>query len=140
MDLNKYPLIKRVSIAKSVWFVIGLIWFTVLSYMSIGDVKLRLAVLFWYTTLGWVLWLFWVMDYHPVLRLKMKFWFRWIFFWAWMNFVLMLFISEKFTSIMVDANMPISSPYWLILEWVIIWFVIDFVATKYWGEWKNLYK
>jgi len=140
MDLFKTKLWKRTVIAKSIWFWFWLIGFLLLPvYLNEADLMLRFAILFWYTTLGWIIGLFGIMDTHPVLpKIPFPFWFRWMFLWAWMNFMLVLFIYNDIVIMIQWTSFEWYSPFWIITEWIIIWLIIEFFATKYGWEGKEL--
>ncbi len=97
----------------------------------------RFAFLLWYTTLGALIGLFGVLDWHPVFRLPMRWWFRSIFVGAWMNFVLTLFIYDRLSVMMVDLvgqDGLLQSPFWFVAEGAIVGFVIGYFATRFGGE------
>jgi len=140
MGIFENKFVRRLTIAKSLGFIIWLIAFFVIPYaFKESSLELRLAVLFWYTTVGAMIGLMWIMDKHPVLNwFKMPWCFRWIFLWAWFNLVLVLFIFPILTTIMTGSAFEWYSPYWLVLEWAIVWFIIDWIATKFAWEWKEI--
>ena len=141
MSLFKTKFSIRLAIAKTIGFIFWLIWFFILPIMfGEKDLMLRLAILFWYTTLWGIIWIFGIMDKHPVLNFSMPFWFRWSLMWAWMNFLLVLFIYDRFVLMMQGTIIDWISPFWIIIEWVIIWIIIDFFATKFAWEGKKLVK
>ncbi len=138
----KSKLVNRTAIAKTLGFIFWLIGFISLPLFA-SDVSLmfRFAILFWYTTLWWTIWLFGLMNKHPAFpNWKFPFWFRWIFLWSWMNFVLVLLTYEQFNTMMQSAGFGGYSPFWIILEWAILWLIIEFFATKYWWEGEELIK
>ena len=137
----KSNLANRIATAKTIGFIIWLIAFFLLPVLY-GDIDLMLRfwILFWYATLWWIIWVFGIMNKHPVFpKWKFPFWFRWIFLWAWMNFLLVLFaynqIAEIFQTLWYNC-----SPFLVILEWAIIWLIIDFFATKSGWDGKQLLK
>ena len=142
MDLFKSKLWTRIAIAKSLGFLFWLIGFYLLPvYFSEADLMLRFAILFWYTTLGWIIGIFGIMDRHPVFTSwSFPFWFRWILLWAWMNFLLVMFIYNDIINMIQWTCFEGYSPFWIITEWMVIWLIIEFFATKYGWEWKELMK
>lgn len=142
MDIFKNKLAKRLAAAKSLGFLVWLIAFCMIPYVFNGaDMYIRWAVLLWYTTFGAIIWLMWVLDKHPAIEsFKMPWWFRGVFMWAWLNFVLALFIHNILWDIMLWTMFEWYSPFWIVLEWAIIWLIIDGIATKCGGEGKELCK
>ena len=131
----------RIAIGKTVGLAFGLIGFiTIPVILWDVDMMLRFAFLLWYITIWAIVWVFWVMDKHPVLNIRLPFWVRWPIVWAWLNFILVLFIYDIFTIIVEGTIMAWLSPYCLVVEWAIVWLIIDFIATKYAWEWKKLLK
>jgi len=140
MNMFKSKMANRLTISKSLGFLIWLIAFFVIPYIFVdADIYLRLAVLFWYTTFGAIIGIMWIMTVHPVISwFKMPWWFRWIFMWAWLNFVIALFVYHILWDMMVGTIFEWFSPFRLVFEWAIIWFIIDWISTKCWWEGKEL--
>jgi len=136
----KSKVAKRMAIAKTAGFIFWLIGFILLPYFtSEVDMFFRVGILLWYTTLWWLVWLFGFMDKHPVFTSwKFPWWVRWAFIWAWMNFVLVLFIYSDIQTLISNSPFDWYSPFWMITEWITIWFIIDYFATKFGGEGKEL--
>lgn len=128
---------KRLTIGKTLGFLIGLLAFFVLWWMSDASLMLRLWVLFWYTTFGIFIALVGIMDEHPALHFSMPFWFRGIVFGGWINFVLVLVaypvIAQVFSQL-IALGIPAFSPFLLVIEWMLIGLFIDFICSKYAGE------
>lgn len=142
-NLLKTKVAKRMAIAKTVGFAFGLLGFLLLPTMVSIEVSLqfKLAILFWYTTLWGLVGLFGYMDKHPVFtNWKFPWYFRGLFIWAWMNLVLVLFIHSDLVTLMNASAFAGYSPYWIITEWMFIWFIADYFATKFGGEGKELCK
>jgi len=142
MKLCKTKLSKRISIAKIIGLIIWLIaYFCIPLLFADATYTLRFAVLLWYITLGGLIGIFWVMKSHPVFpKWKFPAWFRWMFLWGWMNFVLVLFIYETLSTLMIGSMFEGYSPFWLVLDWAIVWMIIDTIATKSGWEWKKSFK
>ncbi len=138
----KSKLANRLATAKTIGLVFWLLGFFLAPvFFSDVDLMFRFGILLWYATIWWILWLFWIMDKHPVIKKwKFPFWFRWIFMWVWMNFVLVLFTYNKLLLLMQWSSFSGWSPYWIVVEWAIIWIIIEFFATKAWWEGKKLLK
>ncbi len=141
MKLFETKVAKRLSIAKWIGFLFWLSGFIFLPIFGEVDMMFRVAILLWYTTLWWLIWVFGYMDKHPIFsNWNLPWYFRWTFLWAWMNFVLALFWYNNLVSLMQWTCLEWWSPFWIILEWAIIWMIIDYFATKFGGEWKELIK
>ena len=97
-----YPSIwTRIAVGKLVGFTIGIIALLALSkWMPYLGWAERLGFLFWYTTLGAVIGVFGVINYHPVLKLPLPWWVRAPFVGAWMNLVLTLLTADLIAEIM----------------------------------------
>ena len=136
--LNKPSIMGRLAIGKLVGFVIGLIGFIALPFVWDGStLMLQFAVLFWYTTIGAIIGVFGVLNYHPVLHLPMPWWFRAPLLGGWMNLVLTLFAYDLFQGMiatMLGGSFAGMSPFWFVLEGAIIGFIIGGIATKFAGE------
>ena len=140
MNLFKSKISKRLAISKIIWFIIGLLAFFMVPFVFVdADMYIRLGLLFWYTTFGVIIWFVWYMDKHPVFTsLKMPWWFRWAFMWAWLNFVLALFMYHTLWDLMVWTMFEGCSPFIVVLEWLILGFIIDWLATKCAWDGKEL--
>jgi len=140
--LKNPSLIIRIAIGKGVGFLFGLSGLVLLPYFwPDADWMTRWGILFWYTTLGAIVGVFGVFTWHPVLRLPLPWWVRAPLLGAWMNFVLTLFAYDVMSTIMLStfgADGVISSPFWFVPEGAFVGLVIDFVATKYAGEGKDV--
>lgn len=131
-------LITRIAIGKTLGFFFGLIGFFLLPYF-LPDVTLmfRWGILLWYTTLGAFIGVFGVLNYHPVLKLPLPWWFRSSYLGAWMNFVLVLFTYDEMQKIMLytfGENGMFTSPFWAVLDGAIAGLIIGYFATKFGGE------
>jgi len=141
MKLFDSKFMNRLALWKAIGFTVWLFAFFMIPIVFTDtDLMIRLAVMFWYTTLWAIIWVFWVLDKYPILNLKIPYWFRWAWIWAWMNFILTLFIFNKLTLLMQWSLLEWYSPFWLILEWALIWFIIDCITTKTIWDGKDLIK
>jgi len=133
-------LFRRIVIAKSLGFAIGLLSF-VLIPMFLPDATLmfRFGVLLWYTLMGAFVGVFGVMDYHPILKMKINAWLRGIILGGSMNLTLILIAFGSLEVLMSTATIfNGASLFWGVLEGMIVAVVIDLVATKYAGEGPRL--
>ena len=135
---EKPSLFTRIVIGKAVGFVIGLCGFGSFElFMPEADWMLRWGVLFWYTTLGAIIGVFGVFNWHPVLKLPMPWWIRAPLLGAWMNFVLTFFAYDLMEAVLVELfsqSDVLTSPYWFVLEGAAVGFVIGYFATRFGGE------
>jgi hypothetical protein len=131
-------LITRIAIGKLVGFVLGLVGIISLSYMLPDSSWMeRLAFLLWYTTVGAFIGVFGVLNWHPILRLPMPWWFRSTFIGGWMNFVLSLFIYDRLAVMMIQVfgeNGLVLSPFWFVAEGGVVGLLIGYFATRFGGE------
>jgi len=135
----KSKLIQRIVIGKAIWFIFWIIAFSAIPYIfHTATVSLGLWVWFWYTTLWAIIWVFWVMDTHPLFKMRIHYWFRWTILWLWMNFILILLMHPYLLTIIQNSSIKWFSPFCLLIEWAIFWLFVDFIATKYAWEWKEL--
>lgn len=137
--LEKPSLIRRIAIGKLLGLFFGLIGFLIIPIYSPDEgLMFRFAFLLWYTTLGAIVGMFGVMTYHPVLKLPMPWWFRSGLMGGWMNFLLVLFIYDKLAALIADyLGTNAISPWWMVLEGVLIGLVCGYFATRLGGEGKE---
>ncbi|MCB1772053.1 MAG: hypothetical protein KDI88_00435 [Gammaproteobacteria bacterium] len=136
--LHKPSLTTRIIVGKVIGLLFGLAGFVLLPYLWPGsELMLRWGVLFWYTMLGAIIGVFGVYDWHPVLRLPLPWWVRAPLIGGWMNFVLTLFTYDTlqaFLQHVSGVDGPLQSPFWFVLEGVLVGLVIGFFATRIGGE------
>jgi hypothetical protein len=132
--------VRRVGIAKTVGFAFGLALFFLVPYIWPSEgLPLRVGLLLWYTTMGAIVGIFGVIDFHPLFRFPMPFWFRGAIVGGWMNFVLVLLMWEKLTVLfesMIGPMYFLDNPLWLVPEGMIVGFLIDALSTRTAGEGK----
>ena len=131
-------LVTRIAIGKLLGFALGLIGLIVIPFLwpDSGWME-RIAFLLWYTTLGAFVGLVGVLDWHPVLRLSMPWWFSSTLVGAWMNFVLTLFIYDRLAEMMVELfaeSELFQSPFWFVAEGAAVGLFIGYFATRFGGE------
>lgn len=131
-------LIKRVGTAKSVGFVIGLLAFFMIPVIWPGETMwLRFGVMMWYTIMGAMIGLLGIFNYHPLLKIRMPFWFRGPVFGAAFNFVLAALMHDKFTVLLAEMGgilANFNNPFWIVVEGAVIGLLIDGIATGVAGE------
>ena len=137
----KSKLAQRIIIWKAIWTIFWWIaFFCVPNIFPSADLFLRFWIWLWYITLWAWVWFFWIMRYHPFLKISMPFWFRWIVLWWWLNFVLCLFAYNNLIVMMHWTILEWYSPFWIVVEWMIFWLLTDYIATKIAWDWKDLLK
>lgn len=137
----KSKLAQRIIVWKFIWAIFWWIAFFIIpNLLNNANLFLRFWVWLWYITLWVVIWLFWIMSNHPVLKFPMPFRVRWIVLWWWMNFVLALFVYNDLIIVMKGTIFEWYSPFRIIVEWMIFWLIADHFATKIAWEWKELLK
>lgn len=138
----KTSLTSRIAVGKVVGFIIGLAGFiTTPWFIPEISMTLRWGILFWYTTVGAVIGMMGVYTRHPVLNLPMPWWIRAPIMGGWMNFVLTLFAYDTLRGMMISyfgADGMFNSPYWFVLEGMIVGLIIGYLATKIAGEGEGL--
>nr|MDD3720475.1 hypothetical protein [Candidatus Gracilibacteria bacterium] len=135
----KSKLIKRVALGKAIGLVFGGIAFFVIPYIfNNSDLFLRFGVWLWYITLGAFVGIFGVMNNHPFFKMDFPFWVRGIALGGWMNFILALFIYNNLVTLMQNTVFEGYSPFCLIFEGMLFGLIVDYFATKYFGEGKEL--
>lgn len=131
-------LITRIAVGKGVGFLIGLLGLITLPYFAAdASWSLRWGILFWYTTLGAIIGVFGVFNWHPILKLPMPWWVRAPIVGAWMNFVLTLIAYDTLAAVMVSMfgdHGIMLSPYWFVAEGAVVGLLIGFLATRFGGE------
>ena len=131
-------LVTRIAIGKLLGFALGLIGLIVIPFLWPDSSWMeRIAFLLWYTTLGAFVGLVGVLDWHPVLRLPMPWWFSSTLVGAWMNFVLTLFIHDRLAEMMVELfgeGSLFLSPFWFVAEGAVVGLIIGYFATRFGGE------
>jgi len=133
-------LVKRVGIAKVTGIVTGLIgFFMIPRILPDADMWFRVGILLWYTTFGAMIGILGMINFHPLLKIGMPFWFRGIVFGAWFNLVAVFLAHNQIAAFLkaLDTG-ALESPFWFVLEGAIVGLLIDGVATRLGGEGKTL--
>lgn len=131
-------LVTRIAIGKSLGLAVGLAGFVCLPFfMPEASLLLRWGILLWYTTVGAIIGMFGVFNWHPILKLPLPWWFRAPLVGGWMNFVLVFFTYDAMQTVihaMFGAGGLIQSPFWFVLEGAVVGLFIGYFATKFGGE------
>jgi hypothetical protein len=138
--LENPSLMTRIIVGKTVGFVIGLAGFIFLPFfLPAAGWLLRWGILLWYTTVGAIIALMGVFDYHPILKIPMPWWFASPAMGAWLNFVLVFFAYDSMAALlttMFGEAGALASPFWFAAEGAIVGLIIGFFATRFGGEGK----
>ena len=131
-------LVTRVAVGKLVGLIVGLLGFGFFEFfLPEADWMLRWGVLLWYTTLGAIIGVFGIFNWHPVLKLPFPWWIRAPVLGAWMNFVLTFFAYDLMKAVLIDMFSGIdilTSPFWFVVEGAIVGLIIGYFATRFGGE------
>ena len=132
------PLMSRIATGKAIGLAIGIVGFLLMPILAPETaLTVRIGILLWYATIGAVIGVFGVVDFHPVLRLPMPWWVRAPLITAWFNVLLSLFAYptlapvvagvwpwQGFTAFVLGAT----------VEGLIVGLVIGYAATRWFGE------
>ena len=135
---GKPSLVTRIAVGKAVGFAFGLAGFLMLPYLlPEADPMLRWGFLLWYTTLGAMIAIFGVFDWHPALEMPLPWWLRAPLLGGWMNFVLTLLMYDRlhaFSVALLGPDSALTSPFWFVAEGVVVGLVIGYACTSIGGE------
>ena len=132
---EKPSILTRITIGKALGLLIGFAGFLILpSLWPEYDPLFRWGILFWYATLGSVVGVFGVLNYHPVLQMPFPWWVRAPLLGGWFNLVLTFFAYDALAAAMVSMMGMELSPFWFVLEGAIVGLIIGGVATRFGGE------
>jgi len=131
-------LVTRIAIGKTAGFLVGLVGFvTIPLVLPEADIYLRWGVLLWYATLGAIIGVFGVVNWHPMLELPLPWWIRAPLLGAWMNFVLSFLIHDqlhRFTAVVFGADTANDSSFWFVGEGALAGLLIGYAATRIGSE------
>lgn len=131
----KPSLLTRIGVGKFVGLVIGAIGFFIAPSFGLDDMKMRIGILFWYAAIGAFIGFAGVMTWHPILKMKIPWWFLGALIGGWMNFLLVLFAWDVFAGWLAEHSIwGVTSPWWGVVEGVIVGPVIAGLATLFGGE------
>lgn len=139
---DKPSLVTRIAVGKGVGFLIGLVELLLIPiWWPDESWSLRIGVMLWYTTMGGIIGLAGILDHHPVLPIRMPYWFRAPMIGAWMNFLMFLLMYDKLQHMMNVAAtwtwLHDVSPIWIIMEGALAGLLIGWLSTRFGGEGKK---
>lgn len=131
-------LLTRIVIGKTIGLLFGIVGFVALPLLDPqASTMMRWGILCWYPTLGALIGIYGLYDRHPVLNFPLPWWLRSSLIGLWMNLVAVLLAYPAFEASLarsVLADTVWASPFWWILEGVIVGLAIGFTATRLGGE------
>jgi hypothetical protein len=137
-EFKNPSLVTRIAIGKGIGLIFGLIGFVAIPVISPDmDPMLRWGFLFWYITVGAIVGMMGVMNWHPFVNMPLPWWFRGPWVGGWMNFVLVFFAYDalaKFTLDFFGPDALMQSPFWFVSEGIVFGLIVSYVATRYGGE------
>ncbi|MCK5460837.1 hypothetical protein KAI58_02540 [Candidatus Gracilibacteria bacterium] len=136
-------IVRRLLTAKAVGLFFGLIcFFSIPIFWPNETLMFRFGILIWYTVLGLIIGISGVLSHHPYLKFKFPIGFRGFFFGALLSFVFVLLGYEKLEELMFTtqnfSDWGLFSPFWFVLEGLLLGTIIDIIATKVGGEGKQI--
>lgn len=136
--LKKPSLTARIATGKFVGFALGIVGFILIPFaMPSAPYIFKWAILLWYPTLAAIIAIFCIYDTHPVLKIKLPWWFLSGLIGAWMNLLIVLFSYDLLHEILVSIvglNSAFSSPLWFVFDGVISGIILEYFIKKYGGE------
>lgn len=135
--LAKPSLILRITIGKSIGFIVGLMFFFLAPIYGESDVLFRMGVVLWFTTMGAFVGLFGVMTEYPIIHLPLPWWFRGPLIGSFMMLVLWLVAHERMDAMVVNImgeGAFISSGLWTVADGGFLGLIMAWFATKFGGE------
>lgn len=133
--LGNPSLLTRIAVAKGVGLAIGAVICVMAPVIDPElDTLTRLGILLWYPTMGALIGLFGVMNWHPILQLPLPWWFRSVFIGLWLNLLLVLFSYERMGEFLLRLTGLPLSPFWFVIWGGLVGAVMGFSATRLGGE------
>jgi hypothetical protein len=128
----------RVGYGKFLGLLFGIIaYFALTIFAPETDFTFRFGFLIWYLTLGAVIGLMGIFTSNPLFNLNISWWMRGLVTGAWFNFVLLMFIFDEISVILLNifgAQSVFSTPWWFVIEGAFIGVIIDYLLTRFAGE------
>ena len=132
---NNSALITRIAIGKTIGFIIGLIGFFMLpQFMPDVSMQLQWGVLLWYITFGAIIGVFGELTFIPIINISFPWWIRNPYIGGWLNLVLCLVAYQEFEMLFkafYESYGIFASPYWIVVEGMIVGFIIGLVTNKF---------
>jgi hypothetical protein len=127
----------RILIGKSVGFLVGLLSFFFLPNLGMEhELLFRLGLWVFYALFGVTIGLAGVLTVHPF-GFRLYFWMRGAVLGTVFHLMLVLLAYDAMMSIMLHpafAWLPLTSPFWIVLDGAILGMIMAALATKIVGE------
>lgn len=97
----------------------------------------KLAFVLYYIMIGAFVGLMGVLNYHPLIKMPLPWWFRGPWIGGWMNLILMMFIYDDLSIMQTQffgAGAILASPWWFVVEGALFGLFTDYICTRYAGE------
>lgn len=134
----KKSITSRVGIGKTIGFLVGALVFFWIPGVGIDmSMEFRIGMWLFYIMMGAFIGVFGTMTKHTVLNFRMPFWFRGAWIGMSMHLLLVLLAYDEinmFLELDMMKSMGFVSPYWALLDGVILGILMDWAATKWGGE------
>lgn len=132
----KKSVTNRIIIGKSIGFIAGLLAFFILPALGVDlDLKFGLGLIVFYTILGVLTAFGGTMNHHPLFKFPLNWWLRGSIFGLIMHVMLVLIAYDQIAIIIQSMNIGgMVSPWWALLDGVILGLIMAFTETKFAGE------
>lgn len=132
--LTNKQLIYRIATAKLIGLFIGIGACLITLQLDLPVSTGQLWGLFlWYPTVGAIIGIMGVIDHHPILNVRIPWWFRGPFMGAWMNLLIGLFAGDLMLAFTNEAGLPGAgihlAVFWFVLEGLFVGGLMDFAGT-----------
>ncbi len=135
--INKHSIAGRMVVGYGLGFLVGMAVFFLLPALGIAhELAFRLGLWVFYLLLGVMVALLGVLTVHP-LGFPLKWWMRGAIVGGMFHLMLVLVAFDEMTALMMHpmfAWMTLTSPFWVIVDGIILGMIIGGVATKVAGE------
>lgn len=137
---KKHSVLARLMYGKTTGLIIGLAVCTYVIWMNVlKNAYFGFGMILFYTLLGALIAQAGTMTKHPTLNFKMSWWLRGGIL-GLVSHLMLVFVSNHEITRLVEtfACGSFESPFWILLDGVIIGMFIDWITTKFAGEGEKL--
>jgi len=136
--LSKPSITLRIGYGKILGLLFGVIaYFSLSIFAPETNFAFRFGFLIWYLTLGAVIGVMGIFTNNPFFNLDILWWMRGSLTGAWLNFVLLIFIYDEISGILLSifgTQNLFSTPWWFVFKGALIGVVMDYILTQFAGE------
>ena len=136
--IQKPSLTLRIGIGKLVGLIIGMLGVGLISVIGVPlSWAFGWGFVLWYATIGAIVGIYGVYSHHPILKFPLPWWLRSSIIGGWMNFVLVLFISDdlmRFFGQLVGSASVTAASIGFMIEGAVVGLLIGWIATALGGE------